>query len=305
MRLLDRRLLVVTGKGGVGRSTVATALGLAAARAGRSTAVVELHGLGSVPALWGLSGRSYTPRGLEPGLDTFSLTALDCLDDFGSRRLKVEALVRLVFHNRIMSSFLDAVPGLHDLLQLGKIENLLMEPGPDDPRYDLVVLDAPATGHGLTLLAAARSMGEMTQVGPFFDIARLIELLLADRDRTALVLVTLPEELPVNESLELLERLEAERDLVGGVVVNQVLSERLPVDPPYAEVRPRIERLPGLVALADHHVARQAAEDAALARLDAELPDAMPVSRLPRRPVPLRRDDLRQLASRLAEDLPL
>lgn len=291
MSLWDKRLLIVTGKGGVGRTTVATALALAAAQAGRRAAVAELYGQGRVPALFGLPGRSYTPVAIRPRVDTMSLSPYECLDDFGHRRLKVDALVRAVFRNRVMSAFIDAVPGLHDLLQLGKLDNLLTDPADDDPRYDLLVVDAPATGHGLTMLAAAREMAEMTRVGPFAELARAIERLLADPARTALVVVTLPEDLPVNETLDLVAALGDERDQVGGVVVNQHRDAALPADPPWERVRQALldtgdGELREVAALGDAVVERQRDQDDALARLGdglaALLPRPAPTVHLPR-----------------------
>src|SRR5690606_25201964 len=108
MSLLDRRLIVVTGKGGVGRSTAAAALAHAAAASGRRVAVAELNGQATLAALHGLDGRSYAPRPMAPGVDTLSLTGMDALDDFGRRRLKVGALVHLLFQNRVIAAFLDA-----------------------------------------------------------------------------------------------------------------------------------------------------------------------------------------------------
>lgn len=239
----DRRLVVVTGKGGVGRTTVAAALGLAAARAGRRTAVVELSGLAALPGVLGLPGRSYGARPAAPGLDVMSLTAIESMADFGQRKLGLGGLVRLILGSRLTSSFLEAVPGFQDIVQLGKIENMISEPLAGETRYDLVVLDGPATGHGLTLLSAARAMGEMTRVGPFHDLAGIIERFLSDPTRTAIVPVTLAEELPVHETLELAQGLGAEQRTLGAVVVNQVARGQLPARG-WEDVRSALGRSP-------------------------------------------------------------
>jgi len=278
--LWSHRLIVVAGKGGVGRTSTSVCLALAAAARGLSVAVVELQHTSGVADLWGLENRSYQPQQLVPGVDTMSLSPIECLDDFGRRRLKLDALVRLVFHNRIMGAFLDAVPGLHDLLQLGKLRNLLQEPEPYDPSYDLLIVDAPATGHGLTLLSSARSMAEMTRVGPFFEEAKRIEEMLADPAHTALVLVTLPEELPVNESLELVDRLGPDKPLLQAVVVNQVLRDPLPPGVPWRRMREVLVHHPHpamgpLLALADETAARHRAQARALRLLRSGLPEAL------------------------------
>ncbi|TNE92898.1 MAG: hypothetical protein EP330_00525 [Deltaproteobacteria bacterium] len=289
-RLFDRRLIVVTGKGGVGRTTTACAIAVAAAQAGKRVCIAELAGLARVPEVFGKQGRSYAPREMAPGVDTISLSALDCMDDFGTRRLKVQALVRLVFHNRLTGAFLDAVPGLPDMQQLGKIRHLIEEPAPHDPSYDLIVLDAPATGHGLTLLDAARSLGEMTRVGPFYEETQLIVQLLTDAERTAILLVTLGEELPVNESLDLVEGLGEDRARLTAVIANQVRRRPLPPAPPWSEVRDWLRDQPELSDLADHAHQTWMAQERALSRLATAVD--LPVARLPR----LERVDLDGLA---------
>ncbi|TVQ94586.1 MAG: hypothetical protein EA397_01480 [Deltaproteobacteria bacterium] len=244
MSLFNRKVLLVAGKGGVGRTTVAITLGLAAGELGLRAAVVELYGSGSVPPRFGLADRSFTPRAIAPNVDTFSLTPYECLDDFGRKKLRVNALVRMLFHNRVFRAFIDAVPGMHDLFQLGKINHLITTPSADDPPYDLLILDAPATGHGLTLLAAADSMREMVGGGLVADEAELIQALLHDPERTGIVLVTLPDELPVNESLELLEQLGVNERLLAAGIVNQVRDLRLP-EQGWTEMAPVLEAREG------------------------------------------------------------
>ena len=285
MSLLDRKILVITGKGGVGRTTVAATLARAAAAEGKRVCVVELSGLDEVAGLFEVEPGTYAPQELDTDVFHRTLTPEDCVDDFGRRKLKVNALVRLVFRSRIMRSFLEAVPGLHDLVQLGKIENMINEPLPGEPHWDLVILDAPATGHGLTLLGSARSMREMTGVGPFAELARIIEVFLSDAAQTGIVLVTLPEELPVNETLDLLAALRedhpAEQDTVAMVVANQVRPPPLPSDlgSAWASARPAV---PSDVAhLVDQAIARDLRQREALARLRRGT-GAVPVIELPR-----------------------
>jgi len=308
MSLLSRKLIVIAGKGGVGRTTTAIALALAAARQGLYTAVLELNGASGVPELWGFSGRDYAPRSLAPNVDTISMSALDTLDDFGIRRLKLDALVRVLFHNRVMDAFLDAVPGLHDLIQLGKVNSLLHENYPQDPKYDLIVLDAPATGHGLTLLGAARNMADMTRVGPFYEEARRIEAILADPEHTALVIVTLPEELPVNETLQLAGALGPDQDLLCAVVVNKVLPNPLPPGVAWPRMREVLAAsdhpaVPPLLSLADRTAERHRDQYHAFRRLSEELPHVIgrevPIGRLHRVPHVPTRNDLAQLGEQL------
>ncbi len=292
--VLARRLVIVTGKGGVGKTMVAAAIAMAAARTGKRAAVAELYGGQRASELLGLPGRTYHPRKAAKNVDVLSLTPTECLDDFGRRKLKVGAVVSLLFHNRVMASFLDAVPGLHDLLQLGKLENLLFDPQPGDPRYDLVVVDAPATGHALTLLSGARAMGEMTRAGPFYELSRSIEQLLADRERSALVVVTLPEELPVNETLELIEALEdpspdaaaAAPGMLAAVVINRGQRAQTPDAASWSEMRAALTRSDtpsarSAVQLGDDLVTRMQSEALAVERLTTTLsPRGVHIARL-------------------------
>ena len=227
-RLFERELVVVMGKGGVGRSSLAAALALSAGQRGKRVLIVEMSGCRDVAQYVGLAHRSYEPRPWRDGVDLASLTPAECLEDFGRRKLRTGALLKKVLNNRVSRAFLEAVPGLHDLLQLGKVENLLSEPLPGDTQYDLVVLDAPATGHGLTLLSAARTLADLTRIGPFHDLATVISGFLSDRQRTALVLVTLPEDLPVQESLELRQALQADGADLTAVVVNRLSPSPVP-----------------------------------------------------------------------------
>ncbi len=283
--LFDRRLLVVTGKGGVGRTTTTIALGLAAASMGKRVCVVEFSGMTSIADAMGVEP-SYDPVDLAPNLQYRTFTALDCMNDFGERKLRISALVRVLFDNRIVSAFIDAVPGLPDLFQLGKLENMLMEPLAQDPHWDLAILDAPATGHGLTLLSSASSMSEITRAGPFYDLAHIIERFLDDPALAGVLLTTTPEELPVNESLELLATLRDEGRAPAAVLVNQVRPSPLPPTPPWPDVRQSFAGstdpdVAVLAALADAAWAQKRAQDAAIDRLRAQDIDLALVPREP------------------------
>lgn len=285
MTLRGRRLVVVTGKGGVGRTTLTLALGHAAAEAGLATCVVELSGSDALARAAGLSGRAYAPRPVAHRLDLRSLTAAECVADFASRKLGVPRLLAWIFDSRLMTTFVAAVPGLHDLVQLGKIENQLREPLAGEPRWDLTILDGPATGHGLTLLAGARAMRDMTRLGPFHELAAIIEDLLASRDETAILVATLPEALPVHEALELCDALVRERGAPEALLVNLVRPP-WPSPPPPARVLDALAGdAPATVALrevATATIERASHQEEVLADLAARAPAGTVVLRLPR-----------------------
>ncbi len=282
--LRARRLVVVHGKGGVGRTTVSAALTLALARAGRAAVGVEIGGEDGLAQAFGYDAPAYAPRTPAPSAAVRSLSVEDCLADFGARKLRMPALARWFFTSRLMTGFVEAVPGLTDVIQLGKIEDMLNHPLAGEPVWDVGVLDAPATGHGLTLVGAARSMAELTRVGPFFDLARIIERFLSDGGAVSHVVVTLPELLPVSESLQLVAALTADHAAPAAVILNQrgTGPARGPADDALAAALREADE-PALAALHDALRAAEAREAEAEAVLREGLkPLGVPVVTLPR-----------------------
>lgn len=301
--IFERRLIIVTGKGGVGKSTFSAALAFAAARRNKRACVVEIYGQSRIAAMFGLAGRSYVPRPIGDGVDLASLTVAECLDNFGHRKLKMDTLVRLMLTNRVVTAFLDSVPGLHDLLQLGKIENMAMDPAPGDTAYDVVILDAPSTGHGLTLLQAARAMTESSRVGPFHDLAAMLERSFGDPVRSSLILVTLAEDLPVNETLELIDALGDDQRLLGAVVANRVCGTVVPEGAAWDAMRDRLNAaidpdLRQLALLTRKEMDRQDAEREALERLAESV--SVPMVQLPWVDIADRGAAVRELGALLA-----
>jgi len=227
--LLQRELIVVAGKGGVGRTTISAAIGLLGARADRSTAMVEMNGVGTLGRLFGRDPSDYDGCEVQPGLHAFNISARQAMEEYLLRHVRIRALYELVFRNRFIAPFMDAVLGLSDLIALGKVMDLGWEVDRDGhPLYQLLVLDSPATGHGMTMLRAPRAMMDAARKGPLFNNAKLIDELLSDPERAGLVLVTLPEEMPVNETLEMAEALAASGEIhLAAVVVNGVPEEPL------------------------------------------------------------------------------
>lgn len=229
--LLDRRVLAILGKGGVGKSVIAAALGLAAASNGKRAILAEFGGAESIAALFGSPPVGYAGAEVRPGLEAMSITPGEAVEEYLVRMLKFRLLYEVVFRNRYIEPFMNGVMGLSDLISIGKVMDLewLRTDGSLGPkaagptRYDHIILDCPATGHGFSLLSAPQAMMDITRVGPLFSNAKMIRDLLADRDRVAVLLVTLAEEMPINETIELQARLTAEVDIeIAGIVVNAV-----------------------------------------------------------------------------------
>ncbi len=229
MTLGNARVVLVTGKGGVGKTTVVASLGIAAACQGRRVLLAETAGARQLPPLFGADSQGYEPVSLwrDPSsggqVEGLTITPEESIEEYLLIRLRFRALYRVAFQNRIMEPFMAAVPGLHDLMHLGKIwyEEARVLPN-GRPAWDLVIVDLPATGHGLAMLRSPRSMMELTIAGPFHENAAKVDDLFGDPQKCALVLVSRPEAFSVNESIQLHEELDRYRDHVQGVVINQV-----------------------------------------------------------------------------------
>ncbi len=201
--LLDRRLVVVTGKGGVGKSTVSAALAVLAARRGKRVLVAEVDARERVAPM--LGGRPSGPviRPVLPGISTVNVDPRHALEEYALMVVKVRAIYQAVFENRVVRFFLRAVPSLAETLMLGKILHEARSEEHGKPRWDLVVVDAPATGHAVQLLGTPRALLDTVPGGPLRRDAEWMQAFLSAPDRSAVALVSLPEEMPVTETAEL------------------------------------------------------------------------------------------------------
>lgn len=227
MSLLERQLLVVTGKGGVGKTTLSTALGLLAAERGLRTIVVEMGEQARVPELFGLpAGEPGTETRLREGLWSISIdpdrALLEWLQALGGR-----VSGRVLASSNTFQYFAAAAPGAKELVSMVKIWDLTQAKRRRGRSYDLVVLDAPATGHALGLLDSPRTFGAIARVGPIAGQADRLGKLLEDPARSGYVAVAHPTEMAITETLELQQRLHDQlgRDL-DAVIVNGVLPQR-------------------------------------------------------------------------------
>ncbi|MFM7065092.1 MAG: ArsA-related P-loop ATPase [Actinomycetes bacterium] len=284
-------VLIVAGKGGVGKTAVTAALAVAASSVGVRTLIVEVEGKGGMPAMFGSAGLTYEDAvlihaaeehadGQHGGVTARTITPDDALLDY----LASHGLQRI--SNRLVASgALDlvatAVPGIRDILVLGKVKQLEQA-----GEWDLILLDAPAAGHAITFLRSARGLADAVKVGPINTQANDVLELLCDPARCRVALVTLPEETPVNEVVETAYSLEDEVGVaLGPVLVNAVFPELagLATDPEVAAAAAGVTLLEGEADLlrdaAAFRSGRTALQHQQLDRMAEELP--LPQVRLP------------------------
>jgi anion-transporting ArsA/GET3 family ATPase len=226
--LLDRRLVVVTGKGGVGKTTVAAALGLIAARAGKRTVICEVAEQERLSDLFGVDASGHEERELAQNLHTLSVDPELAKEEWLRYQLKSGTLAGVLGGSSVFRYLSAAAPGLSELVTIGKVWDLAqLERRTGGSVFDLAIVDAPPTGHGMAMLRAPSTYASVARVGPIRRQALQIDAFLRDRDRTGVVVVALPEEMPVNETLELERRLREEMEMtIDRAVVNALYPQR-------------------------------------------------------------------------------
>jgi anion-transporting ArsA/GET3 family ATPase len=224
--LLDRRLIFVTGKGGVGKSTVATALGLLASRRGLRTIVAELSSQERIQRAFAQAGEHFREVELGPDLFTISIDPQHAMEEY--LRVKTGALGQALGSSRLFGAFAMATPGMRELLSIGKVWELAQfeRRTRGAAAYDLVVVDAPASGHGVGILRTPRTFAEIARVGPIAHQGRVIAATIADPGFTAVIAVATAEEMPVTETLALDQALRSDGLELEVVIVNALYPHR-------------------------------------------------------------------------------
>jgi anion-transporting ArsA/GET3 family ATPase len=219
--LLDRKLVFVTGKGGVGKSTVAAGLGLLAAQRGKRTLVCEVDAKGNLAGFFETGPTRYQAREIEPRLWAMSMNTEDSLKEYLTIFLRLPMMARIGPLSKIFEFVATAAPGVKEILTIGKLAYEVRE-----QHYDLVVVDASPTGHIVGQLAAPEAINELVKVGLVRSQTGWMLDILSNAETTGLVIVATPEEMPVNETIELAGRVEHETSVkLAAIVVNRVLPE--------------------------------------------------------------------------------
>jgi anion-transporting ArsA/GET3 family ATPase len=213
-------LVIVTGKGGVGKTTVAVALGMRAAAEGKRTIVCEVSSQENASRMFEHTTIGFHEVELEKNLWAISIDPDESMREYVLLQLKVRAMRDMLFRSRIFNYLAAATPGLKELVTIGKIWELarLDRKAKSGRKYDTVIVDAPATGHGVGFLQTPRTFANIARVGPIHSQAQTLDNFITNHDNTGVAIVALPEEMPVNESAAL------EHDLVNevGVAVDRV-----------------------------------------------------------------------------------
>jgi len=302
--LLDKRLVFVTGKGGVGKTTVAVALGLRAAGEGKRTIVCEVAAQENASRMFEHAEVGFHEIEMEENLWSISIDPDESMREYVLLQLKVRAMRDMLFRSRIFNYLAAATPGLKELVTIGKIWELAQ---PDRKvkqgrKYDLVIVDAPATGHGIGFLQTPRTFANIARVGPIHSQAQQLDRLITDGEHTGVAIVSLPEEMPVNESASLEQDLRSEVGVaVDRIYMNGLYPERFSNDEAkrldeLAAAENGALRAAGRAGLSEHNRARS--QRAQLARLRRRV--QAPVKTLPFLFEPeLGIDGARQLARRL------
>jgi anion-transporting ArsA/GET3 family ATPase len=224
--LLARRLLFFTGKGGVGKSTVTAATALLAADRGQRVLVVEADAKGNLPGNFEQPSVGFEPREVYPGVCAMAMRTEDSLKEYLKLNLRVPVLGRLGPLARVLDFVATAAPGVKEILTVGKVCWEVRESIEGRADWDIVVVDAAATGHIIGQLDAPRAIQELVSVGMVREQTDWMVQMLSDPSVTALNIVATPEEMPVNETIELVGRARAELSVpLGAVIVNRVLPE--------------------------------------------------------------------------------
>jgi anion-transporting ArsA/GET3 family ATPase len=274
--LLDKRLVIVTGKGGVGKTTVSVALGLRAASEGRRTIVCEVASQENASRMFDHAEVGFHEVEMEENLWSISIDPDESMREYVLLQLKVRAMRDLLFRSRIFNYLAAATPGLKELVTIGKIWELaqLDRKVRSGRKYDLVIVDAPATGHGVGFLQTPRTFASIARVGPIHAQAQTLDRFITNHEHTGAAIVALPEEMPVNESAAL------ERDLRDdvGVSVDRVYLNGL-----YPErfSKAEVEKLAAVAA--GEEPALRAAARAAISEHDRARSQRAQLARLRRR----------------------
>jgi anion-transporting ArsA/GET3 family ATPase len=221
---MNPEILFVTGKGGVGKSTVAAALALKKVQSGRKTLLIEIGDQSFYKDYFHLPQVGFEPTKIQENFSVALWTGQNCLREYIIHLIKVETLYKLFFENSVMKAFVNVAPALPELAIMGKVTSGPRHHGPK-LNYDCLVIDCFATGHFLALMGAAAGMAQAVSFGPMGEQSRGIDKTLRDPQFCSYYLVCLPEELPVRETEELYEQLQKIYGINSNIILNKTVDD--------------------------------------------------------------------------------
>lgn len=225
--LLKKRVIFISGKGRVGKTTVTLLFRLLASKHDKKSLLVEFNSISHLAPIFGVSEITSTETQLAQNLSGINLEPEACFKEYVLKHVKFQLVYKTFFNNKFVSHFINAVPGLNEILMLGKIYELEKQRQSrfsDNTEYDLIIVDAPATGHGLSALEVPQILQSAVKMGPLHKHATQIIDMFSDRSKSAFCLVTLAEEMPVNEYIEYIEALKSKIDIAfGPIFINGVM----------------------------------------------------------------------------------
>lgn len=280
--VLDLDFLLITGKGGTGRTTLSASLAIAASKRGKKTLLAVSHPDDKLRAWFGTEASTQLHSLSEPGLDMVLLEPRSALKEYGRLVLKSRLAYNAIFETPKVLNFLLGVPGMQAWAMLGKAYYHAVERKDAQKRYDLVIVDAPATGHTLDMLRVPEVIAHVAPRGLLRREAESALALFADPTRSGALLVTLPEEMPTSETLELESTLRNELHWsVRAVVMNQHIDNPMSDDEVEAlrilETQPEAAPIMGLIRLGQVRAARGREQIRQLKRLRDEHLNVWPV----------------------------
>jgi anion-transporting ArsA/GET3 family ATPase len=223
----ERRFVFITGKGGVGKTTTTAAMALALAKRGKKVLVTSCDAKERLSTMLGVEPLGDQIREIRPGVSAVKILPDVAMREYGEMVLKSRVAYKAVFENRYTRGFFKGVPGLFEWAMLGKAWYHSIEQLPDgSPRFDIVLFDAPATGHGLDMLRVPKIIRDIVPPGLLRRDAERAWEMFQDPKQSGVVVVTIPEDMPTNETIELIGALRTELELpVARLVVNMVMDE--------------------------------------------------------------------------------
>ncbi len=225
--MFNKRLLMFTGKGGVGKSTIAAGLAVLAAQMSKRVLIVEIDTKSAMKQIFDVPYLGFEPIEISDNIWAINIDPKEALEEYIQEHARIHKLAQLITGNKILRYFFKTAPAVNELVTINAIYRLEQEKSAIGPRFDIIIIDMPASGHALLFLQIPQMVKRLTRRGPLFKMVDKYDKLLRDPAKTMLNIVTLPEEMPVTETIELLGKLKDGNDLPLGYLFINCVPERI------------------------------------------------------------------------------